>query len=119
MKTVLIVEDNPLMLELYRGCLTPLGLSLAAARDGEEALRMLDQTRFDLLLVDINLPRMSGFDLIGAARSRPGLKHVPALAVTTTTAEAARLKLAGFNHVMRKPVAVEQLVAAVRGLLGL
>ncbi|HRE61102.1 MAG TPA: response regulator [Micropepsaceae bacterium] len=117
--TVLIVEDNALVLEVYRSCLSPLGLGLLVARSGEEALRLLATETPQLAVLDIYLPGVSGYQVLAAMRAHTRLKHIPAIAVTNAATPEERQKLAhaGFQAVLPKPVAVAEFVSTVRRIL--
>lgn len=119
-KTILIVEDNALVLEVYRSCLAPLGLSILEARSGEEALRLMATETPDLVVLDIYLPGMSGYAVLSAIRSHARLQRIPVIAVTIAASpdERRQLAVAGFQAVMPKPVSVADFVATVRRLTG-
>ena len=118
-RPVLVVEDNPLVLEIYRSSLAPLGVTLIEALTGEAAVAALERETPRLIVMDIVLPGMSGYDLIGLLRSQPRTKRVPVIAVSNaaTQADARRLQLAGFDAVVPKPFAIDFFVATVSRFL--
>jgi CheY-like chemotaxis protein len=77
MKTVLIIDDNPVITNIYRGKLTAGGLHTEIAKDGEEGLEMLDRCRPDVVLLDLMLPKVSGMDVLKGIRGRPEYKTLP------------------------------------------
>jgi two-component system, NarL family, capsular synthesis sensor histidine kinase RcsC len=106
---VLIAEDNVLNRGLLRDQLRTLGAQVIEAKDGEEALARLGEQRVDLLLTDLNMPVMNGYELLQAARARyPGL---PVYAVSSNALpeqiEEGRTK--GFADYLSKPVALAEL----------
>lgn len=121
---ILLVEDNPadvrLTREVFKGCRTPNRLHVA--KDGEEALRFLRrQGKFtgapapDLILLDLNLPRMDGRELLAAIRQDEALKAIPVIVLSTSEAEAdiiCAYRL-GANCYISKPVDLEHFVRVV------
>lgn len=110
---VLVVDDSAVMRQLIRRTLLMTGLSLERveeACDGAVALEVLGRARFDLALVDINMPVMDGEELIDRIRAEPRTKDMPVLVVSTESGETrlARLtpKVDGFVH---KPFTPELL----------
>jgi len=79
----LIVDDFSTMRRIVRGLLKEIGYQNAEeAEDGVEALSMLKQSKFDFVVSDINMPNMTGFQLLNAIKADPTLKHLPVLMVT-------------------------------------
>jgi two-component system chemotaxis response regulator CheY len=79
----LIVDDFSTMRRIVRGLLKEMGCNNAEeAEDGNVALNMLRQSRFDFIVSDINMPNMNGFDLLKAVKADESLKHIPVLMVT-------------------------------------
>ena len=79
----LIVDDFSTMRRIVRGLLKEIGYQNAEeAEDGVEALAMLKQAKYDFVVSDINMPNMTGFQLLNAIKADPTLKHLPVLMVT-------------------------------------
>ena len=79
----LIVDDFSTMRRIVRGLLKEIGYQNAEeAEDGVEALSMLKQSKYDFVVSDINMPNMTGFQLLNAIKADPTLKHLPVLMVT-------------------------------------
>jgi two-component system chemotaxis response regulator CheY len=79
----LIVDDFSTMRRIVRGLLKEMGCSNAdEAEDGAIALGMLQAQKYDFVVSDINMPNMTGFDLLKAVKTDPNLKHIPVLMVT-------------------------------------
>lgn len=119
---ILIVEDSPTMRELLGFALRRIrGAEIAEAEDGLEGLRRLGTEEFDIVLVDLYMPRMDGLKLIQAVRARPELATLPIVVVTTAEAseERARAMALGANEYLTKPIHSNLVVAVVRGLLKL
>lgn len=109
---ILIVEDNPQNLELMRYLLAAFGHEVLTARDGAEAAEVLRSDRPDLILCDIQMPRMDGYELVAWIRSRADLASVPVVAVTAfaMVGDRERILGAGFDGYLSKPIAPETFV---------
>ncbi|PYX55107.1 MAG: hypothetical protein DMG76_19230 [Acidobacteria bacterium] len=82
MSKILIAEDNPVNRELLRELLEIRGHTVAEACDGEEALRVIEQTQPDLVLLDIGMPLLDGFGVIRKIRENPRFASMPVVALT-------------------------------------
>lgn len=118
---VLIVEDTKTLLTLIQIYLMGFGLEFVEAKDGRDALDKARAARPDLVITDVCMPGMDGFELTAAIRRDPGLRKVPVVMLTTLKDDASRQKgsLAGATAFLTKPVAVEELRGTVGQLLGL
>jgi CheY-like chemotaxis protein len=91
------------------------------AGDGQEALRALERESFDLLLLDVQMPRMDGFETAAAirARERRGAPHLPILAMTAHAMKGDRERClaAGMDDYIAKPINIAELYASIEGLL--
>jgi len=76
MKSILLVEDDPFVIDIYTKKLKMAGFSVRTARDGEEALRKLKEKKPDLLILDIVLPNIDGWELLGKIKGNEGLKDL-------------------------------------------
>ena len=121
-KRVLVVEDSPAMRQLIRFALNKVeGLEVLEANDGVDGLSKLTGKKFDLLIVDINMPIMDGLKLIDMVRKNAEHKDVPILIITTESAEEDRQRAMalGVNEYLTKPVQSQQIVESAKQLLGL
>lgn len=113
---VLIVDDNEINLRVAKSFCELLGFSSAYARDGVEALEAVQRGGFDLVLMDVCMPRMDGMEATRLIRSLPGaLANVPIIAITAN-AEPAEIRSclqAGMHSVVEKPIRVSRLFDAV------
>lgn len=114
-KAVLVVEDDPDLRRLYRLTLAIDGFVVHESGDGIEALRAVEQGRPDLVLLDLDLPKLNGFSVQEEIAAHPLTQNVPVVIVTALDMDLSHL---GVACVLRKPVAPEQLVATVRSCLG-
>jgi two-component system, NarL family, capsular synthesis sensor histidine kinase RcsC len=110
---VLLIDDNPVNRELIQQQLETLGYAVEAAEDGATALRMWQEGRYEIVLTDINMPHMDGYELTEQLRARGAT--VPILAVTATalTSEKQHCKQAGINDLLLKPLSLEDLGEAM------
>ncbi|RYF19623.1 MAG: response regulator [Oxalobacteraceae bacterium] len=118
-RTILTVDDSPSMRALLRHALVGEGYTVAAAEDGVDALARIDEAAPDLVITDINMPRMDGFGLIAAVRQTERWCHVPILVLSTEFSDEkkARARSAGATGWIVKPFDPTKLSAAVRRVL--
>ncbi|HEV3261487.1 MAG TPA: response regulator, partial [Gemmataceae bacterium] len=114
---ILVAEDNEFNRDLLEHLLGRLGLSAAMAVDGREALALLEREPFDLLLLDIHMPELDGFQVVGAIRERERTAggHLPVIALTARSRneDRARCLQAGMDEYLAKPFTAEDLWAAI------
>ena len=112
MSKILIAEDNPVNRELLRELLEMRGHTVAEACDGEEALRIIEQTQPDLVLLDIGMPLLDGFGVIRKIRENPRFASMPVVAVTAYAMQGDREKIlsSNFDGYLSKPVDARSLV---------
>jgi len=105
---VLVVEDNPLNMELIVEILKSSGFLVSGAINGEEAIKMVENEHYDLILMDIELPGMDGISAIKIIKSKPGYNKVPNIALTAFAMKGDREKFlaAGFDDYIAKPIDV-------------
>ena len=120
----LIVDDFSTMRRIVRGLLKEIGYNNAEeAEDGAIALHMLKNTKFDFVVSDINMPNMSGFDLLAAIKREDSLKHLPVLMVTAEARKedivrAAQDGAAGYIVKPFTKATLEEKVAKIMQKLG-
>ena len=106
MKRVLVIEDNPDNLVLVKMLLSPLQVQLQAAHDGPAGILAAEQEDFDLILLDIQLPSMDGYQVAKALRKIPRVANTPIVAVTSfaMAGDRERALLEGFSGYLEKPL---------------
>ncbi|MET0553954.1 MAG: response regulator [Vicinamibacteria bacterium] len=116
---LLVIEDNDANLELMRYLLHAFGYQTEEARDGHAGLRRMLDDPPDLVICDVQLPGLDGYELIEQARRALGDKRLPFVAVTAFArpADRERLLAAGFDGYLSKPIEPETFVQAIAGFL--
>lgn len=119
-KTILAVDDSPSILQMVSFTLKGAGYNVVEARDGQAALGAATGQAFDLVLTDLNMPRMDGITLIQNLRSQPRYRFTPMLMLTTEASEAfkAKGKAAGATGWLVKPFDPQKLLGVVKKVLG-
>ena len=84
MKKILVVEDEEILLDLLRRKLTKEGYEVLIARDGQEGLKAMTQQRPDLILLDIIMPKMGGFEVMEEMGKDPKLKEIPIIVISNS-----------------------------------
>ncbi|MDF2618473.1 MAG: response regulator receiver protein [Xanthobacteraceae bacterium] len=118
-KTVLIVEDNELNMKLFNDLLEAHGYSTVGTRNGVEAMDLARRHRPDLILMDIQLPEVSGLDVTRALKADPELKAIPVIAVTAFAmkGDEERIREGGCEAYLSKPISVSKFLETVRQFL--
>jgi len=116
---ILVVEDNELNLKLFCDLLRAHGYAAEPVRDGREAVERARLFGPDLIVMDIQMPHISGLELIEQLKGDEGLKAIPIMAVTAYAAKGdeERIRDAGAEGYVSKPISVMRFVEAVRALL--
>ncbi|HWE21995.1 MAG TPA: response regulator [Hyphomicrobiaceae bacterium] len=119
-KTVLIVEDNELNMKLFRDLLDAYGYRTLQTRTGMEALRLARQERPDLILMDIQLPEVSGLEVTKWLKDDETLCDIPVIAVTAFAmkGDEERIRRGGCEAYISKPISIATFLDAVRRHLG-
>ena len=113
---ILVAEDDIFNQKIIEQVLTRLGASLIIiANDGSEALRALEQDSFDIVLMDLHMPIMNGFEAATEIRKRPHYAQLPviALSASVTNEDRQRCLAAGMNDFIGKPINVNELLSTL------
>lgn len=115
-KTVLIVEDNELNMKLFNDLLDAHGYRTIQTRDGIEALDLARQHKPDLILMDIQLPEVSGLEVTKWLKDDETLKHIPVIAVTAFAmkGDEEKIREGGCEAYISKPISVVSFLETVR-----
>ena len=119
-KTVLIVEDNELNMKLFNDLLEASGYRTLQTRNGFEAIELARQHRPDLILMDIQLPEVSGLDVTRWIKEDDELRSIPIIAVTAFAmkGDEERIRAGGCEAYISKPISVTKFLETVRHYLG-
>ena len=114
-KTILIVDDSTSIRQVVSYTLKEAGFSVLEAANGQEGLARLDGQKVDLIVTDLNMPVMDGIAFIKNVRSRPALKGVPVLMLTTESQDSRKQegKAAGATGWIVKPFHPDKLLAVI------
>ncbi len=118
--TFLVVEDSPTMRQLLCFSLKRLkGCKIVEAVDGVDALKKLQTSKIDMILVDINMPVMDGLKLVSLVRQDPKIKHLPVIIITTEGAEEDRHRglALGADAYIVKPIQASDLLKTINKVL--
>jgi two-component system, chemotaxis family, chemotaxis protein CheY len=115
-RKILTVDDSRTMRDMLRLALVDAGFDVISATDGLHGLEVLQEHGADVIITDINMPRMDGFGFIEAVRSAGAYRATPILVLTTesTAEKKARAKMAGATGWIVKPFHPAKLVEAIR-----
>ena len=118
--SVLAVDDSRTMRDMINLALTSEGFEVHLADDGEHGLEVLDDLDPDVIITDINMPRLDGFGFINAIRLRDDARTIPILVLTTESSAdlKANARDAGATGWIVKPFAQDKLVRALRMVAG-
>ena len=118
-KRILIVEDTEDTRQIIRDLLASAGYQLIEAVTGEEGVAMATQHRPDLILMDIQLPEVDGYEATRRIKADPALRHIPVIAVTSyaLAGDEAKTREAGCDSYIAKPFSPRKLLAKVREFL--
>ncbi|HUG62783.1 MAG TPA: response regulator [Methylomirabilota bacterium] len=119
-KTVLIVEDNELNMKLFHDLLEAHGYNTIQTRNGIEALDLARANRPDLILMDIQLPEVSGLEVTKWIKEDDDLRAIPVIAVTAFAmkGDEERIRQGGCEAYISKPISVSKFLETVRAYLG-
>lgn len=115
--TVLIVDDSDSVCAGIASYFEVQGFSTRVAYDGEAGVRMARQHRPDVILLDIMMPVMDGWEAVAALRQDQDTAHIPIFALTALRLSQEQLEQAGFTGHLNKPVPPHRLLEAVEGAL--
>ena len=119
-KKVMIVEDNELNMKLFRDLIEASGYETVRTRNGLEALDLARQHRPDLVLMDIQLPEVSGLEVTKWLKDDPELRAIPVVAVTAFAmkGDEERIREGGCEAYLSKPISVGKFIETIRHFLG-
>jgi two-component system alkaline phosphatase synthesis response regulator PhoP len=119
--SILLVDDNDQNIELLEAYLEELGCEIRKASDGLQAMSAVDERRPDIVLLDVMMPRMSGFQVCSKLKSNPATRQIPIIMVTALNevADVERAVEVGADDFLTKPVNRLELITRVKSLVRL
>lgn len=120
MSKILVVEDDGLLLQFVKHCLETEGYLTVLAEDGKKALGWLKETRFDLAILDLQLPDMNGLQICETIKDDPRTRAMPVIILTGNSANDVRIKsslVANADLFLNKPIDPDDLRSAVKKVL--
>ena len=119
-KKVLIVEDNDLNMKLFHDLLDAQGYETLQTREGLQALALAREHRPDLILMDIQLPEISGLEVTKWLKEDDELSHIPVVAVTAFAmkGDEERIRQGGCEAYISKPISVTKFIETIKSFLG-
>lgn len=121
MSKVMLVEDDNSLREIYSIRLTAEGYAIVSASDGEEALAVAVRERPDLIISDVMMPKISGFDMLDILRSTPETQNIKVIMMTALSSDDQRARGEGLGadrFLVKSQVGIEDVVNAVHDVLG-
>lgn len=121
MSKVMLVEDDDSLREIYSIRLTAEGYTIVSAKDGEEALAVAVRERPDLIVSDVMMPKISGFDMLDILRSTPETQNIKVIMMTALSSEDQRVRgesLGADRYLVKSQVGIEDVVNVVHDVLG-
>jgi two-component system cell cycle response regulator DivK len=118
-KRILLVEDTEDNRQIIRDLFSNVGYDLIEAHDGAAGLAMAAEHKPDLILMDIQLPVMDGYETTRRLKADPALRHIPVIAVTSyaLSGDEAKTRAAGCDGYVAKPFSPRQLLSTIREFL--
>lgn len=119
-KTILIVDDNDDIIITYRVVLDRMGYGVVVAHDGREVLTEIDESKPDMVLLDVRLPGLSGTEVCRLIKERAQTKDIPVVAITASMSTETRKMMAevGADEFLLKPIDVSDLNRVVKKYIG-
>ena len=116
---ILIVEDNDLNMKLFQDLLEASGFETLQTRNGLDALAVAKRERPDLIVMDIQLPEMSGLEVTARLKGDPELRSIPIIAVTAFAmkGDEERIRAQGCEAYLSKPISIDRFIETVRAHL--
>jgi two-component system, cell cycle response regulator DivK len=115
MKRILYIEDDIYNIRLVKKMLKTMGYEIIEATDAQRGIQMAAQYQPDVILMDVSLPEMSGYEATQHLKSRPELAHIPVIILTADTTQQVydRCLAAGCDAYLNKPISSGQLIRTI------
>lgn len=119
MPRILIIDDDPIFSHIASLSLQKAGYEVACEKDGNQGMRKIEESPPDLIVLDVNLPGMSGFDILSRLKADARYADIPIIMVSALSQDVniARGRYSGCMEYFVKPLSPEELTAAIDGIL--
>lgn len=120
MAKILLIEDDSLIIKIYTTRLVADGFQVLSASNGEEGIRIAEQERPDLILLDIMMPKMDGFTVLESLRNHDALKHIPIIVYSNLAQESEMkraLELGANEFIVKANISPTELVNKMKSYL--
>jgi len=120
-KTILLAEDDLFLSSLLKARLQKENFNLLIAKDGDEALQLLQNNKPDLVLLDVILPKKSGFEVLEAMRADPQIENYPVIIISNLGQESdiqTGRELGAVDYIVKAKISIDELVDKVKNFFG-
>src|SRR3990167_7059622 len=121
-KTILLVDDDLTLREMYEERMKAEGFNIIQATNGEEALKKAKESKPDIILLDIMMPKVNGFDVLKELKSNPELKDIPVIVLTALIQDVDRVqgkKLGAADYIVKSETMPGEVIAKIKNAIGL
>jgi two-component system response regulator SaeR len=116
-KSILLVDDEEIILDITKRKLVQEGFLVIGVKDGEEAIKALMQGLVDLIILDIEMPKMNGYAFLAERKKIPGAEGIPVLVLTAYPSMEPIFRRNGVRDYLTKPLRFQELLAKVQEIL--
>jgi len=116
-KTLLIIDDDEFLLDIYKHKLTKEGFAVDTAKDAEEAFELMKKNKPNLIILDLIMPGMSGFDMLEQLKATTGLSKIPVIVLTNLGQEEDRkrcLELGAKEYYVKTATSLQQIINRIK-----
>lgn len=119
-KKILLIDDDEFLLDIYQHKLTKEGFEVSIAKDAEEGFEIMKKTKPDLIILDLIMPGMSGFDVLEQLKSTSGLSKIPVIVLTNLGQEEDKkrcLELGVKEYFVKTETSLEQIIKKIHEVI--
>jgi DNA-binding response OmpR family regulator len=120
-KTILLVDDDLTLREMYEERMKAEGFNILQATNGEEALQKIRESKPDVILLDIMMPKVNGFDVLKELKADPELKSIPVIVLTALIQDVDRVqgkKLGAVDYIVKSETMPGEVIAKIKNAIG-
>ena len=116
-KSILLADDEEMIIDITKRKLVQEGYLVIGVRDGEEAIKALQQGLVDLIIMDVEMPKMNGYAFLGERKKIPGAEAIPILMLTAYPSMEPIFRRNGVKDYLTKPLHFQELLAKIQEIL--